>query len=315
MASKLYQPFSLLYMILRFGKWKHSGRDINRERNEALGKFPSFVPSRTWFAQLTNFSMLKKILMRNAYLRNLITQSAFLKDSITPHGGHLHAPFLNVSYIRIPKSASTSLSWIMLEVLYPDLKGNMPDAATINFLTDVNIRRSVSQEDADDIFFTVVRNPFARIVSVYRDFVSSTARDHVFEDYLFGILRTDLSFREFVKRVEGIPDLLKDPHLKPQHHFIDFYKRKNPNVVILPIEKPDEIKYFLFIYNLEIPHLNASENSYDYREYYDQESFDWVSRIYKQDIRMFGYESQVRALREYVSTRVSHDQGDQHITS
>jgi hypothetical protein len=303
MVNKLYQPFSLLYMILRFGKWKHSGRDVNEERNLVLGNFTSFVPSRTWFSQITNFSVLKKVLMRNAYLRNLITQAAFLKDSVTPHGGHLHAPFLNISYIRIPKSASTSLSWIILEAMYPDLKGKTPDATSINFLADANIRKSVLQDDADDIFFTVVRNPFARIVSVYRDFVAGHARDRIFDDYLFGILSGDLSFREFVKRVEGIPDLLKDPHLKPQHHFIDFYKRKNPNVVILPIEKPDEIKYFLFIYNLEIPHLNASGTTYDYREYYDPESYDWVSRIYKQDIKMFGYESVAKALREFVENR------------
>jgi hypothetical protein len=303
MANKLYQPFGLLYMILRFGKWKHSGRDMNAERNQSLGNLTSFVPSRTWFAQLTNFSVLKKILMRNAYLRNLIAQSAFLKASVTPHGGHLHAPFLNISYIRIPKSASTSLSWIILEAMYPELKGKAPDATTINFLADVNMRRSVSQEDTDDIFFTAVRNPFARIVSVYRDFAGPNARDRIFEDFLFGILSADLSFRDFVKRVEGIPDLLKDPHLKPQHYFIDFYKRKNPNVVILPIEKPEEIKYFLFIYNLEIPHLNASEEAYDYREYYDQESYDWVSRMYKQDIKMLGYESQAKALREFVERR------------
>jgi hypothetical protein len=302
LKNKIQQPFSLLYMIFRFGRLRHSGRDFNRERSVDLQSLSTFVPSKNWFSQLTGFPVTKKFLMKNAYLRTLITQFAFLKNSVTPHGGHLHAPFLGVSYIRIPKSASTSLSGLMLQAIYPDLNNKQLTSKQINYLTDVNLRKSVGAEDHADIFFTVVRNPFARIISVYRDFFGDRANDHIYEDYLFGILPKNLTFHDFVKRVEGIPDMLKDPHLRPQHYFVDFYKRKNPNIVVLQLEKPDEIKSFLFIYNLEIPHLNASEKAYDYTQYYDLESFELVSRMYKQDLKMFGYEQENRSLLNFIKS-------------
>jgi hypothetical protein len=299
--SSIHSPFSLLYMIVRFGRLKHSGKDFNAERSDALQTLQAFVPKQSSpLIPLGWLSPLKALLMKNAYLRSIVTQASLAKESVTPHGGHLHVPFLNISYIRIAKAGSTSLGYAVLKVIYPGLSTIPLDPKEINFLIDANIRRSITASDSNDIFFTVVRNPFARIVSVYRDYVENPTRENVFHDYLFGILSSGLTFRDFVKRVEGIPDLLKDPHLKPQHHFVDYYKRKNPNVVTLKIERPDEVNSFLSIYNLEMPVLNASEEGYDYRNYYDAESFDMVSRMYRTDLKMFRYEQDSRALREFI---------------
>jgi hypothetical protein len=299
--NTIQSPFSLLYMIVRFGRFKHSGKDVNRERDDALSTLQAFVPKySSSLISLHWLSPVKRLFMRNAYLRTFITQASIAKESVTPHGGHLHASFINVSYIRVPKSASTSLSYSMLKIIYPGLNTIPLDARDINFLTDVNLRRSISSEDSNDIFFTVVRNPFARIVSVYRDYVSDSSRENIFEDYLFGILSKGLSFREFVKRVDGIPDLLKEPHIKPQHYFIDYYKRKNPNVVMLKLEKLDEINSFLSIYTLEMSRVNVSPEPYDYREFYDQETFELVSRVYRTDLKMFRYEQESRDLREFL---------------
>jgi hypothetical protein len=290
-------------MIVRFGRLKHSGKDFNKEREEALQILRAFVPkSSSPLIPLDWLSPVKTLFMKNAYLRSIITQAAIAKESVTPHGGHLHAPFLNISYIRIPKSGSTSLSYAILRIIYPGLSSIPLDAKEINFLVDANSKRSVSTNDINDIFFTVVRNPFARIVSVYRDYLESP-RENVFEDYLFGILSKGLSFKDFVKRVEGIPDLLKEPHFKPQHYFIDYYRRKNPNVVILNLERPDEVNSFLAIYNLEMPVLNASSDRYNYRDFYDLETFETVARMYRTDVKMFKYEQEQRSLRENLSNR------------
>jgi hypothetical protein len=290
-------------MIVRFGRLKHSGKDFNKEREEVLQTLRAFVPkSSSPLIPLDWLSPVKTLFMKNAYLRSIITQASIAKESVTPHGGHLHAPFLNISYIRIPKSGSTSLSYAILRIIYPGLSTIPLDAKEINFLVDANSKRSVSTNDINDIFFTVVRNPFARIVSVYRDYLESP-RENVFEDYLFGILSKGLSFKDFVKRVEGIPDLLKEPHFKPQHYFIDYYRRKNPNVVILNLERPDEVNSFLAIYNLEMPVLNARSDRYNYRDFYDMETFETVARMYRTDVKMFKYEQEQRSLRENLSNR------------
>jgi hypothetical protein len=290
-------------MIVRFGRLKHSGKDFNRERTETLQTLQAFVPkSSSPLIPLGWLAPLKTLFMKNAYLRSIITQASLAKESVTPHGGHIHAPFLNISYIRIPKSASTSLSYAMLKFVYPGL-GTIPlDAKEINFLADANTKRSISASDSNDIFFTVVRNPFVRIVSVYHDYLESS-RDNVFEDYLFGILSKGLAFKDFIKRVDGIPDLLKEPHIKPQHHFTDYYRRKNPNVVILNLEKPDEVNSFLGIYSLEMPVLNVSTDRHDYRDFYDLETFEMVARMYRTDVKMFRYEHDQRELREFLLNR------------
>lgn len=290
-------------MIVRFGRLKHSGKDFNKERAEALQTLQAFVPKSTSpLIPLGWLNPVKTLFMKNAYMRSIITQASLAKESVTPHGGHLHAPFLNISYIRIPKSGSTSISYAILKVIYPGLSTIPLDSKEINFLVDVNSKRTVSTSDSNDIFFTVVRNPFARIVSVYRDYLESS-RENVFEDYLFGILSKGLSFKDFIKRVEGIPDLLKEPHIKPQHHFIDYYRKKNPNVVILNLEKPDEVNSFLAIYNLEMPVLNASSEHYNYRDFYDRETLEVVARMYRTDIKMFRYEQELRGLREFLINR------------
>lgn len=303
MLTSIQSPFSLLYMIVRFGRLKHSGKDFNKERAEALQTLQAFVPkSSAPLIPLGWLDPVKTFFMKSAYLRSIITQASLAKESVTPHGGHIHAAFLNISYIRIPKSASTSLSYSMLKTIYPGLSAIPLDSKEINFLTDANLRRSISSSDSNDIFFTVVRNPFARIVSVYRDYLESPG-ENVFEDYLFGILSKGLSFKDFIKRVEGIPDMLKEPHLKPQHHFIDYYRKKNPNIVILNLEKPEEVNSFLSIYSLEMPVLNASSDSYDFRDFYDQETFERVARMYRIDVKMFRYEQDQQGLREIVLKR------------
>ncbi len=301
MIEKLLQPFKLFPMFFRYGRLKHSARDFNAERKEALANLQSFVPkSSSLMNPLVWFHELRLVLMKNSYLKMLITQSVYFRHSVTPHGGHLHAPFLNLSYIRIPKSASTSISYALLEAMYPGLKAIPLSEKEINFITDANIRRHVGTVDSNDIFFTVVRNPYARLVSVYRDFFGATARDNIYNDYLFGILSADLTFPEFVTRISGIPDLLKDQHFKPQHFFIDFYTRRNPNIVTLKLERVDEVNAFLALYTLEAHVLNKSPQSYDYRAYYDLETFDLVTRMYRQDLKMFNYEQESRKLREYL---------------
>lgn len=291
-------------MIFRFGRLKHTGRDFNRDRAKALEPLEQFTQRQAFSINpLKLVHPVRNLLMKNLYLRSIISAATLTRQSLTPHGGHIHASFVNVSYIRIPKAASTSLSYAMLEVNYPDLKPIPLSETEINFLADANLKRHVTSSDINDIFFTVVRNPFARIVSVYRDFISTSARDFIYDDYLFGILQREISFKEFVRRIDGIPALLLDPHIKPQHYFIDYYRRKNPNIVMLKLEKPEEVNSFLALYSLESHFLNKSPERYDYKTYYDRETYDLVARVYKHDLKMFGYEQESRQLREHLTSQ------------
>ncbi|MBT1697968.1 sulfotransferase family 2 domain-containing protein [Fulvivirgaceae bacterium PWU4] len=298
MISNLLKYFRLLYLIARHGSFMHSGHDFSRKRHDSLQALRNFTPGRTTSRSAFGLK-IRSFFWRYALTRTVMSEAAFVKTSLFRQGGHLHNPFLNISYVRIPKSASTSLAFVMLRTIYKDISEGNLSTAEINYLADVNLRKTIPLQTSE-IFFTSVRNPFARIVSVYRDFFENATDEFLYEDYLFGILAKDLSFKIFVRRLQQIPDLLKDQHLKPQHLFLDYYKKRQQQIVILKMDKPGEIASFLSIYDLEIPTLNQSTDPYDYRSYYDLETFDTVARIYEKDIKMFHYEQEVQALKVFL---------------
>jgi hypothetical protein len=295
----VFQYFKLFALAVRYGHFKRSNLDFNANRSKSLQEFQDYFSKEK--VKATNHPQTKFWLLKNPYSRSLIAQAAFIKSSFSHKGGHLKTPF-NLIYIRIPKSASTSLSWMMLQCLYPPLKGKNLSAEQINFLTDVNLKTNLDVEESG-VFFTVVRNPFARIVSVYHDFFQASPDAFIYQDYLFGVFGTQMTFKNFVKRLEKVPDALKDQHLRPQHYFLEFYKQQGIFPRVLKLEHPNDIQAFLFPYNLTMPLLNASSTAYRHMSYYDEETIKLVSSIYRVDIQLFGYTHERDALETYVKAK------------
>jgi hypothetical protein len=294
----LFKYFRLLWLIVRYGRFIHSGQDFSRKRFESLRALQNFTPERAK-SHSPFFFKIRSFFWRYSLTRTMMSEAAFVKTSLFKQGGHLHNAFLNISYVRIPKSASTSLAFAMLRSIYKDISENNLSTMEINFLADVNLKKTIAQPTME-VFFTSVRNPFARIVSVYRDFFERSTDAFIYENYLFGILSKNLSFKTFVKRLQNIPDMIKDQHLRPQHLFLEYYKNRQQQIVVLKMDKPGEIGSFLSIYDLELPALNTSVEPYDYRMYYDAETYEIVARIYEKDIKMFRYEQEAIVLKEFV---------------
>lgn len=233
---------------------------------------------------------------KNTIVRNLVAQLAFLKSSLKIKGGHLTTNFL--SYIRIPKSASTSMNKEMLEKMYPALKQKPITEKQINFLTDANLEDSIENSST---LFTIVRNPFSRLVSVYRDFFENKNND-IYSDYLFGVLQKNISFSEFVDRIVNIPDPLKDQHIRPQHTYLKYYEKKNMNIQVFNLEDPEKLNQFLSQHGMKLSHLNKSAEHYDYRSYYNVDTLSKVSELYSIDIDRFGYKTAMEDLLSSVKT-------------
>lgn len=283
----MLQYLHLLELIIKHGNLRHSGYDFNKTREEGLKQLG--VPGES--TKPVKRSFLKSLLWKNAFTRRIHSELAFLKSSLTNNrGAHLYDAQHNLVYIRIPKSASTSVSLLMLSGIYDDI--SRLDAREINFLIDANLKPKLSPAEEASTFFTIVRNPFARIVSVYRSYFEGKQDHFLYEDYLFGSFQKAISFPEFVRRLSLIPDRLKDQHLKPQHLFLQYYeRRKLRNITVLKLEEPDSISNFLNQYNLSIPHLNKSNSTSDFRSYYDEETARLVAEIYKMDLENFGYDT------------------------
>jgi hypothetical protein len=280
----------LTALIFKHGKLRHSGEDFHENRVKSLTGLEEFIPENKISAQppATN-----SFLWKNAVLRNLVSQGAFIKSSFHHRAGHLTAN--GISYIRIPKAASTSVSLAMLEKHYPGLKEKMPDETQINFLTDLNLETEIKNTSTE--FFTVVRDPFKRLVSVYRDFFETPHLQFLYRDYLFGILEPKISFAEFVNRIHRIPDRVKDQHLKPQHFFVKPYEDRRLQVTVFKLEEQSSLQIFLNAQGMNLTHRNKSDQVYDYTLYFDRETLQKTLELYRIDIEKFGYQPAYEQLK------------------
>jgi len=273
--------------ILRNGTLRGRGQNFNVAREKSLENLKQFIPQQLILRPQGNVN-------RNT----LIAQAAFIKSSFKKNGGHISAG--KVGYVRIPKSANTSISYAMLVKKYPALKEKNPDETQINFLADLNLL-SV-KETKNESFFTVVRNPFARLVSVYRDFFETNRAEFIYTDYLFGILPQTISFAEFVSRISRIPDRLKDQHVKPQHLFLTPYENKDITIKFFQLEASMQLESFLKEHGMELTHRNKSRDVYDYTQYYSPYLLQQVYDIYEADIKKFGYQPVYESLKVHIKT-------------
>ncbi len=285
----MYAIFKLIILIVRTGNFRYSGVDVSGKRSKALAILLGNerpVPQKK----------LQKALMKNPYIGRVIAEGAFVKRSLQIEGGHLRTRDGNLAYVRMPRAASTSLSKALLLAKVPHLRGKILTSEQINFLTDYYLETRLTQGDVPELF-TVVRNPFERIVSVYRTFFEFAQEPFQYQDYLFGVLQQDFTFSRFVKTLEVIPNWLKDQHLKPQYCFLQYYERRNIPVTIMRLEDTDQIVRFLKDRQMSFDIVNRSESEYDYRRYYDRETFEAVFNLYKTDVTRFDYGEAVREIQ------------------
>jgi hypothetical protein len=287
----LKKYLQLALLILRSGKLNSSGQDFNRSRAESLEGLQEFIPSQC----------VPRSIQALKSSNNLRAQAAFIKAAFRNKGGHVTAG--SVGYIRIPKAANTSIGYAMLVKKYPELKNKTVDETQVNFLSDLNL--SSVHNAGTETFFTVVRNPFARLVSVYRDFFENAPLatpqaegKFMYEDYLFGILKQNMSFAEFVERISKIPDRLKDQHFKPQHLFFKPYAQNGIAVKIFQLEEKQSLESFLNDHGMELTHRNKSAEPYAYAEYYTPALIEKVYQLYRKDVERFGYDEILQSLKQ-----------------
>lgn len=154
--------------------------------------------------------------------------------------------------------------------------------------------------------FTFIRNPFARLVSCYKDKVvfNGEYNNYYFKDYYFDI-QPNISFENFVDIVTKIPDFLADRHFKSQYYSVV----KNNPYALDYIGKLENIsndwKLLSKKFSLEpiIEHKNKSENQYNYFEYYNIELVKKVEKKFFYDIQYFGYDNDYKNLLDYVNKK------------
>lgn len=118
---------------------------------------------------------------------------------------------------------------------------------------------------------SIVRNPFARLVSCY--------------EYRVGKKGRRVPFRDYVNVVKTYPYM--DSHYWPQVHQV------RDAHLVAHLESIEtgwrEICDYLNVDLPDLPHRNAIAHD-PYREYYDHVSRDLAEQLYAEDCKAFGYE-------------------------
>jgi len=131
--------------------------------------------------------------------------------------------------------------------------------------------------------WTIVRNPFSRLVSAYKNKVKNTKPEVIKYHKKFGIF-IDITFDEFVNKIK---DGVWESHWYPMFNYVP---RKIHYVCKLEklYEDIDYVREILEIPKLKIPHAGKTDN--DWQKYYNENTKRLIIKLYEKDFKLFNYD-------------------------
>lgn len=215
-------------------------------------------------------------------------------------------------YIHIPKAAGLSVHCFFAGLLGYKMKAHAPLLFKAGHIKAHEFRSSelVSQEVFDSYFkFSFVRNPWARIISEYN--FRGHSRSYDFKTFLFKHLPKPSEKDEYLHILPQYDFLFNDDgeqlvdfigkHERLQVDFDKVCKEIGVAESALPhLNKLPKFRQIPLNFNSAYIALKNSlsleqkkefkKNTYShYTEYYDDESREFVSNLFKKDIDTFGY--------------------------
>ena len=185
---------------------------------------------------------------------------------------------LRCIYIHIPKTAGTSIETC--------LKDQNDIEQIVGGHTTCQALMYHKKNEMSNLFtFTVVRNPFDRLLSAYK--------------YMLKMETNDILGNEDIKKCENFKDFvinylneetISNMHLRPQYEFVVYngkicvdYWGKYEN-----LDRTWEIICKKLKKDITLPWLNRS-NTEHYTTFYDEEMITKVRRLYHKDFILFYY--------------------------
>ena len=261
--------------------------------------------------------LLLKICKNMLYLFITILQFTWQISNIITTGSACPSVFFlqkekKIAYLQIPKVANTSIISCIFKAdgkNYEDIHIKLiPQRKNITILLKEFYK---SIEFSEYFKFTFVRNPFTRLVSCYENkyhtdkaLLGDTRYFLYYDTYLFGMLKEDRGFANFVHKVTKIPVVLADLHFYPQYNYI--YDRSGNKCVDLIGRMEiidDDWDAIKEKYKLDtLPHINQTK-SMNWMDYYDRTTAELVYKYYEKDIITFGYEDSYNELIKCIETK------------
>lgn len=203
-------------------------------------------------------------------------------------------------YLSIPKVACSSIRRTFIDY-------DVEDDGSIHKVRFEYIDK-IDDKFKDYYKFSFTRNPFDRIVSCYeskyhKDKKFRNNRKLYFDSYLFGAIKEDKGFSNFVNRVCAIPRTFADMHFQSQY-FLLYKNNKYKFDYIGKFENLDkDFQVVKTALGLEaLPHFNKSDKS-NWMDYYTLKTARKIYKKFKIDFIHLGYEDEYYKLVEYIKSK------------
>lgn len=219
-----------------------------------------------------------------------------------PYPKYMVIPEKRLIYLEMPKVANCAIKVSMLQKKIEDDYSIQKEALKYTV-------HSLNDEYKGYYKFTFVRNPFERIVSCYeskyhkdKKMIGKVLKELEYTHYLFGYIKQDRGFTNFLFRIALIPDSYKDHHFKPQYRIVYGIDNKKRVDFVGKYENLSR-EYLLISKRFRLDELNVynpTERS-NYMEYYNIFTARLAYLIYRKDIQYFGYQKEYRELIDFVN--------------
>jgi hypothetical protein len=208
----------------------------------------------------------------------------------------------NAVYIETPKVACTSIKVALARIAGVDLRAADGNPHEAQWPTPASGPASSGPLFPGLFAFAFVRNPWARLVSCYRDKIGGEVDGYTYFTIRpgvanclarFDVMRAGMSFDEFVRAVATIPDDEADAHFRSQHTFVTGGDGQPAIDFIGRYERIAEdfqlVGRTIGLPALELPRLQAVREPAAYATFYTAETRQLVAERYARDIELFGY--------------------------
>jgi hypothetical protein len=288
-----------LFLIFTKGSFNHSAFDFEEERRKVLSSLPNQNSQKHSDAN----GSLKSKLMNTKIGYSLISNLSYLRHTRQMNLMLFVSSAKQLVYIRILKSASTSLLKELLPTIDKNLEGYSLSDEQVDALAFRYLKKELTSVEERYLKFALIRNPFHRIVSVYLDLFDPKSDHFSYESYWFGILKSKMTFQEFVETISQIPNFFKGPHFAPQEYILSNITLLK-NISYFRIDKDQEaLNTFLTKHEINLTHQNRHGESYNPLSFYNTYLVNKVYDMYKQDVMVFDYKAEYNQLLHFVSNQ------------